>query len=141
MNETTKQQEAKTVSGSRHDRLVILHELGLTNEAFDGYDKHDQVWMIKTSKHPPTAYQLSIAFGKYASGTRPGDDMWCEYDKDALDYCLLTYDERLNSGAAKPSRCNVELEVHITKKPTRRDLLCVITELQALIGEARATHG
>ncbi|WP_222105196.1 hypothetical protein, partial [Denitromonas halophila] len=45
------------------------------------------------------------------------------------------------SGAAKPSRCNVELEVHITKKPTRRDLLCVITELQALIGEARATHG
>lgn len=30
--------------------------------------------------------------------------------------------------------------MEITKKPTRRELLCVITELQGLIGEAKQRH-
>lgn len=93
MNETMKREGTQRVSRSRHDHLVIPHELGLTADAFEGYDKHDQAWMIRTHKHPPTARQLSIAFGKYASGIAPRDDMWSEYDQYALDYCLLTYEE------------------------------------------------
>ena len=36
---------------------------------------------------PPSKLQIAIAFGKYATGTIPGDEMWCEYDQEALDYC------------------------------------------------------
>ena len=32
--------------------------------------------------------QLEIAFGKFASGHRPGEESWSDYDQQALDYVL-----------------------------------------------------
>lgn len=34
--------------------------------------------------NPPDANQLATAFGKFAAGYRPGDDLWSELDQEAL---------------------------------------------------------
>ena len=69
--------------------LDILKKLGLTPQVFfTGYDKQDRDWMLDTKKHPPTAQQLTIAFGKYINGYRPGDELWSEEDQDAYTYSV-----------------------------------------------------
>lgn len=33
-----------------------------------------------------TIRQLSIAFGKYIAGYRPGDELWSDFDQEAFDF-------------------------------------------------------
>ncbi len=91
MNRTTNQENA-TEAASPNERLVMCDGSIITKDELEAvYDSHDIAWMTKTKKYPPTALQLTIAFGKYATGTRKGDEMWCNYDQDALDYSRSTF--------------------------------------------------
>ena len=44
------------------------------------------------SQHEPTLEmsntQLAITLAKLYIGSRPGDELWCEYDYEALEYAL-----------------------------------------------------
>lgn len=65
-----------------------LKKLDISLFDFVSYDKQDRDWMLDTKKHPPTAQQLTIAFGKYINGYRPGDELWSEEDQDAYIYSI-----------------------------------------------------
>lgn len=42
-----------------------------------------------------TPTQLAIALAKLYNGVRPGDDMWCELDYEALEFALGYEVERI----------------------------------------------
>lgn len=88
----SKNEDDKAESGrelvSDQQRVVMCDG---TVEDLSAYDKHDQQWMRVTKKYPPTAKQLAIAFSKHSCGVGVSDEIWCEYDQDALDYCNTQY--------------------------------------------------
>jgi len=76
------------------DQLVAINQkLGLkaidANHIREMYDNVDLRYMVLKQKEPPTAQQLSTAFGKYVLGVRQGDENWTQFDADALDYSIL----------------------------------------------------
>ncbi len=91
-NEVHENSEQKQrCSESALNNIVMCDGSTITADELNGYDEHDVAWMLKTKRYPPTALQLCIAFGKFATGTKPGDEMWCNYDQDALDYSCLNF--------------------------------------------------
>ena len=87
---TEMQATIKTIGFSNEDLEKLNDDLklgaGYAGQLRMAYDNVDLSYMMEHRKEPPTAKQLSIAFGKYAYGLRLGDDGWTAMDEDALKY-------------------------------------------------------
>lgn len=86
---STEEELALKHEGTEFSDLVMCDGYVMTeSELYEGYCARDIAWMAKTRKYPPTALQLAVAFGKFATRATSEDDSWDSNDQDALDYSL-----------------------------------------------------